>query len=313
MSRWRVVLVLVAASLLAMPISAGAHDVDEELLIGAFNGQRFDEDLEHHRLKPFRTFTRFLACEGDLIGSWAYIESSFGRDGDFDSRKEMRAFFNRIEHTYELDVNGDGDPVPLVVEQTPLSGPPHQIRTSAGVPVIDNALLPLGFHRLYWDILLDGELLQANATRFGIVDCDRETHLVADANDVGVTVWPSQPSEYFSLIFLDQPYDQFIGVDTSNADVTLADVGVGTDLVFRIEVWECADGTDWGDPSCADTGRVFYSGPAAGNTDGQNHALHVQDDSTTFVHFNESELEPGYEPIGTDYTGAVFQVHNASP
>jgi hypothetical protein len=148
-----------------------------------------------------------------------------------------------------------------------------------------------------------------------VTDCERESNLIADADDITVEISTINRSGSSNLIYLGRPSEVFIGVDGSGESVTIEGVGTGTALIFRIDVWECADGDVWSDTSCTDTGDSYYSGPRSNNDDTQKYALHISAGPATWVLFNDNPIDPdgADEPGEPNYIDAIFTVGPASP
>lgn len=180
--------------------------------------------------------------------------------------------------------------------------------------LIDTAPQPEGLYTFHWTATSQNGFEAESEAQFWIADCERESNLVADADDITVQISTIDVSGLSNLIYLDRPTDVLIGVDGSGKSVTIEDVGNGTTLIFRIDVWACADGV-WPDTSCTDTGNSYYSGPGSNNDDGQKYALHIPDGRATWVLFNDDAIDPdgADQPGEPNYIDAIFAVGPASP
>jgi hypothetical protein len=179
----------------------------------------------------------------------------------------------------------------------------------------DNAPLPEGLYILHWTATGQDGLEAESEAPIWITDCEQESNLIADADDITVEISTIDKSGFSNLIYLDRPTEVFIGVDGSGESVTIEGVGTGNALIFRIDVWECADGGVWSDTSCRDTGNSYYSGPRSNNDDAQKYALHISAGPATWVLFNDNPIDPdgADEPGEPNYIDAIFTVGPASP
>jgi hypothetical protein len=319
-------LVLSVVVLSLVPQMAGAHHVSETDLLRVFHAGADSEPLEPHgRILPWANQLTDggdpnLRCVGDAVGSWAGSLVTYGDGLDFADRSGAIRYLNSIEQTYALDVYSDGDPVELKTKRSgvtwgeSLSGDPA-VWYRQGIPVFDGNLLPEGFHTLHWQANDDDGILFDNEAPIWMADCERESNLVANADVIEVEISTIDVSGYYNLIYLGAPGDdEFIGVDGSGDSKAIA-VGTGTELIFRIDVWACNEGEDWGHSSCGFTGDSYYSGPASNNADGQKYSLHIADGSRTWVFFNDNPIDPNGadEPWEPNYIDAIFTVNPASP
>jgi hypothetical protein len=319
---------LVVFSLWTFPLVASAHHVSEKDLRDVFYTFDDPEPLEPHgRIRPFLNpylhgVDPNLRCVGDAVGTWAGWVVSYGDGGvepaDYPNREEAMAFINSVEESYSLDVHSDGDPVELKTMRSGVRWSESEegdslLRFNQGVPVIDGALLPEGHHTLHWAGTNSQGPFENEGTPIWIADCERETNPTANADDVVVEISPIDVSGYFVEIYLDQPYEQFIGVDGFVDTVILGDVENGDELVFRIEPILCDEGDTYGDASCSPTGDVWYSDPSL-NADGLKQSLHIQDGDQTWMFFNDNGYDPASDdPFEPNFIDAIFTISPATP